>query len=385
MLDKNEGLKEKFIRKGFWIYLFAFVTGPIGYATKMILSSDLSVDEMGVLYGIISLILLVGAYNDLGMTESLNFFLPKYAVEKRYAEFKAVLLYAVMGQTLSGIALALAFFFGADWIGTRYFEHGEAAAVLKVFCLFFFLNNFLQISSTLFSAAQNTKFQHFQGFLRSAVSLGFIGILWFSGHGSLVNYAWAWSVPLAVTAFWAAAVLSRDVWRPYLSDVRPAFSGELLKTVAKYAFLVLLTANVGTVLSQVDMQLIILLLGTTEAGYYTNYLSLIGIPFLLVTPLIGFLFPVISSLNGKEDAHKIGAIRWTFSKYFAAAAVPVSFVFAFFGPDFAVAFFGEKFRKSGEILAWSAPFLVFNFLLQINFQILGGTGRVKERLKIILI
>jgi O-antigen/teichoic acid export membrane protein len=35
------------------------------------------------------------------------------------------------------------------------------------------------------------------------------------------------------------------------------------------------------------------------------------------------------------------------------------------------------------VLSWSAPFLVFNFLLQINFQILGGTGKVKERLKII--
>lgn len=42
------------------------------------------------------------------------------------------------------------------------------------------------------------------------------------------------------------------------------------------------------------MQLILYILGPKEAGYYTNYLSLIGIPFLLITPLIGFLFPVIS-------------------------------------------------------------------------------------------
>jgi O-antigen/teichoic acid export membrane protein len=75
-------------------------------------------------------------------------------------------------------------------------------------------------------------------------------------------------------------------------------------------------------------------------------LSLIGIPFLLITPLIGFLFPVISSMSEGGDRVKIATIKSFFSKYFAAAAVPVSFVLALFGPDFAVAFFGEKFRES---------------------------------------
>lgn len=44
-----------------------------------------------------------------------------------------------------------------------------------------------------------------------------------------------------------------------------------------------------------------------------------------------------------------------------------------------------KFEESGRILAWSAPFLVFNFLLQINFQIMAGTGKIKERLRILLV
>ncbi len=65
MIKNDESLKEKFVRKGFWIYLFSFVIGPIGYVTKMILSSELSVEQIGVFYGIISLIALVGTYNDL--------------------------------------------------------------------------------------------------------------------------------------------------------------------------------------------------------------------------------------------------------------------------------------------------------------------------------
>lgn len=111
MLKNDESLKEKFVRKGFWIYLFSFIIGPIGYATKMVLSSDLSVEQIGVFYGIISLITLVGTYNDLGLTEALQFYLPKFAVNKQYGKFKAALFYAFCAQTVSSVILGSAFFF----------------------------------------------------------------------------------------------------------------------------------------------------------------------------------------------------------------------------------------------------------------------------------
>ncbi len=48
-----------------------------------------------------------------------------------------------------------------------------------------------------------------------------------------------------------------------------------------------------------------------------------------------------------------------------------------------MAFFGEAFRMSGHILKFSAPFLIFNLLIQINFQFLAGTGRVRDRARIL--
>jgi hypothetical protein len=46
MLNHSESLAEKFIRKGFWLYLFSFLVGPLGYVVKIILSADLSVEEI---------------------------------------------------------------------------------------------------------------------------------------------------------------------------------------------------------------------------------------------------------------------------------------------------------------------------------------------------
>ncbi len=54
-----------------------------------------------------------------------------------------------------------------------------------------------------------------------------------------------------------------------------------------------------------------------------------------------------------------------------------------YGPAIANILFGAKFMMSGIILQYSAFFIVLNFMLQINFQILAGVGRIQERVKIL--
>lgn len=385
MLKTDESLKEKFVRKGFWIYLFSFIIGPMGYVTKMMLSADLTVEQIGVFYGIISFITLVGTYNDLGLTESLGFFLPKFAASKDYGKFRAAFLYALGAQVSSSFILGAGFYFFSDALGVHYFKSAEAAELLRIFCLFFLFSNLLHIGSAVFGCLQETKFQYLVNFIRSFFSLAFVSVLWFDGHGNIMNYAWAWIFPLMIAIVWNFSALYVRVYKPYLAGVPTDHSGGLFKQIFKYALWILLTANVGMLLSQIDMQLILVLLGPKDAGYYTNYLSLIGIPFLLVTPLIGFLFPVISGFSNGGHEEKIASIRKFFTKYFSVAAIPVTLALGFFGTDFAVAFFGEKFVDSGHILSWSAPFMVFNFLLQINFQVLAGLGKIRERLRILLV
>lgn len=81
MLSSDETLADKFVKKGFWIYFFTFLIAPLGYMTKVMISRDLSVEEVGMIYGVMSFLTLLSLYNDLGCTESLNYFLPKHIVK----------------------------------------------------------------------------------------------------------------------------------------------------------------------------------------------------------------------------------------------------------------------------------------------------------------
>ena len=56
--------KHHFIKKGFWLYLFTVLGAPLGYFVRIILSHNLGVREIGVMYGVISLLALLGVYND---------------------------------------------------------------------------------------------------------------------------------------------------------------------------------------------------------------------------------------------------------------------------------------------------------------------------------
>jgi hypothetical protein len=46
MIEQHKTLSEKFLKKGFWLYLFSFIIAPIGYIIKIIVSGEISVSEL---------------------------------------------------------------------------------------------------------------------------------------------------------------------------------------------------------------------------------------------------------------------------------------------------------------------------------------------------
>lgn len=92
---------------------------------------------------------------------------------------------------------------------------------------------------------------------------------------------------------------------------------------------------------------------------------------MIIGPIIVFIFPVISELTGRKDDKKIQTIVQEFSMYFMIISIWISVFFVQFGEEMSIVFFGEKFRMSGIILAYSAPFIFFNFMTQIAFQALA--------------
>lgn len=385
MIEEHGSLAEKFIKKGFWLYLFSFIIGPIWYIIKIIISWELTVSEVWILYWVISLITLVSAYNDLWLTDSLNFFVPKFITEKRYDKVKSILTYAFIAQMTTGISIAIFFFLGSTFLANNYFDSILAENVLKIFAFFFLWINIFQIISTFFMVVQNTFYNKIIEFLRMIFILLFVLWVFYLDMWNIINFSYAWLFWLYIWIIIAIIIFIKKYYNLYLKNEKIIWEKSLFKEIFKYALTIFIGMQAWVILWQMDMQMIILMIWTEPAWYYTNYLSIISIPFLLIWPIFYLLYPMFSQMSSKWEIDKIKIVKSIFQKNFLVLSIAFSILFFVFAEKLTIILFWPKFIESAIILKYSILFLAFNFLLQMNWNILASIWKVKERLKIVFI
>lgn len=329
--------------------------------------------------------MLVSSFNDFWMRESLNHFIPKYYTENRFDKIKSILFYTLIIHIVTWVSLWLFFFYWSDIIANNYFKNSWAIEVLKIFSLFFIGINIFHIISTFLIAVQSTFFNKLIDFFRMTFSLFFIVWIYIFETWSLINFSLAWIAWLYVWVIIAIIVFYFKYYIIYFKKEKVLWDMSLLKSVFTYALWILLWAQAATILGQMDMQMIILMLDTTQAWYYTNYLSIIGIPFLLIWPIFSLLFPVFSEMHSNGELEKIKRVKTLLMKNFITISIAFNILFFTFSEVIAFILFWEKFIESWVILKYSILLLVFNFMLQINFNIMAGIWRIKDRVKIISI
>lgn len=385
MIDQHASLSEKFLKKGVWLYFFSFIMAPIWYTIKIIVSWELSVEEIWILYWILSFIILLSSFNDFWMVESLNYFIPKYSSQKSYDKIKSILFYAFVVQLITWVIIACILFFGADFLSTYYFKSDQAKWIIQIFSLYFLWVNLFRIIATFFLALQNTLFNKLTEFIKILFTLVSIIVMLFLDIWSLQNYSIAWIIWLYFWVIFAVSAFYFQYHKKYFRKEKIILSIKLIKTIFSYAILVFVWAQAWTILSQIDMQMVIYMLWTEDAGYYTNYLSIISIPFMILWPIMLLLFPVFSELYDKKQLEQIQHIKKVFQKNFLVIIIAFNALFFVFSEFIAFILFWEKFIISWTIVKYSVLFLMFNFMLQLNFHIFAWTWKVKERVKIILI
>jgi len=112
-----------------------------------------------MIYGVISFVTLLSAFNDLGCTESLNYFLPKYIIKNEYGKAKYFLKLTLIMQVISSILIASILFFIAPWLAQVYFNEPLIVNIIRIAGLYFIGINLFHITTVLFSVSQNTKLQ----------------------------------------------------------------------------------------------------------------------------------------------------------------------------------------------------------------------------------
>ena len=382
---KEETLAQKLITKGFFLYFFSFLIAPSGYIVKLIISNDLEVADVWVIYSIIWLISILSNYNDLGLSESLKYFLPRFWFEKKYSFFKTSIFWAFLVQFLTAILIWFFLFLWADWLAVNYFHSVKAAIVLKIFSFYFVLLNIFSTLENIFFVFQDVFWQKFFEFVRMWSIVIFSLIIFVKWWWSVFSYSLAWFLGMIVSLLIAIIVFFkkyRKIFSKWYLDVK---NFNLLKKLFYYSIWVVLAIQWWILLGNIDQQMIIYFLWPQMAWYYTTYWSLLNIYSLLIWPIFWFLFPLTSELIARKQEWKLKILLSIFYKYFPTFGLVFWLFMLFFWPFVSFVLFWKKFIYSGQLLQIGALSVFLSILISINFNILAWLGKIKERVKIIWI
>ena len=381
---QQETLSHKLISKGFWAYVFVIFTAPLGYLIRLLASNTLSVADVWIFYWVLSLITLLYSYNDLWLTESMQYFLPKYWLENKKWQIKNTIWLSFFMQMITWIIIFCLLFFNAEWLAINHFHEVAATNVIKIMSLYFLWYNLLQVSNSIFVAFQDTFSSGLIGFSNLFSVLIFSVIFWIFASFNVSFFALAWIIWVAMwISIWLIQIFRK--YNHLLQLERESFDKNLISTQFKYAFWVFLTANIWTLLWNVDQQLVVNKLWAESSGYFTNMLSLLNIFIAVVSPLLSLLFPVATELSTRNEKEKFKMLESAMYTHFAFLAIVMWWIFLVFWQEISVLLYGEKFRFSWELLQILWPCLIFNCLSSLNFYLLAWLWKIKQRFVILLV
>lgn len=365
-------LKSKWIR----IYAFSFLAVPVSYGIKLLASRELAVDDIWLIYGLLWFIGLISVYNDLWLTDALQYFLPKYIINKDAAKAKWLMYFTLVSQLISWLFLGILLFFLAPRLAQNYFHSPEAGYLLKYFWIYFFVINFFQVLQSFYFAVQHVKAERIIEFTRMTLVL--ISIVWFRQFWMLSLYTLAVGrvIGVSLTTLISARYFFTRYYKNFLSWTH-SISSRDARTRIWYGFWSLIGANARTIFGQIDMQFILIYMGKESAWYRTNYMSLNSLSSYIFIPLLSFLFPVFTELAEKKQFQKIILLRKRLFISILWFWGIVGYIFHTRWEEIAKMVFSDKYLLSWEILSASAFLLMSPLLGIMNFQLLRSLGKVR--------
>lgn len=378
----DETLSEKLVKRWFRLYFFSYLAVPFGYLTRLLISNspDVSVADFGVMYSIISLVTFLSTYNDLWLTESLRFFLPRFYLKKEYNNIKTTIRLSLWLQLLTSLIIASGLWLWNERLSIHYFKNEHAWVILKYFCVYFTLTNILQVFQSIFISFQKTFESQLTSFIQLVTTFVLALFCFSSWRGNIERYSAS-----RVLGFLVSIIVAYFLYKKYRKTLMQwvfKYDRVVLKKYVKYALWAFIGSSIWTLFGQIIQQMVLYFLWAENAWYYSNFLSLFNIWTTLIGPIMSLIFPLASELFEKKDKTKLWLLYSFFYNYFSILILSLSTLFIVLWPEISIALFGKEYLTSGILLSQTWIFLLFSLLSSFNYGVLAWVGVVKERVYI---
>ncbi len=358
------------------VYILTIITGIISYLVRIVFAHNLSVYDYGLFYAVYSFIFFFVPFRDLGLTESMLFYVNKFLVKKDYKRVKETVLISLIPQLILGVFFALIFIALSSYLSIHYFKTTAAREVIIILSIFFGFQTLQPTVLNIFNALHKFTIKKIGQFL-SMFFILLIAIFLFKTNSSAMVPALSYTLSSVLVILIMSSLAFKQF--PFLFKEKTIIERDLTKKIFNYAIPILFSTGGILILAYSDVLLLTFFKGVESVGYYNIALPCLTALLLAITPLSDILFPIISRYYHSKNNKKISSLLGLIYNNILTLTMPLAFMFFAFAKQIIIILFGSKYVPATNALRIFSLFFIFMALRTINFSIIAGVGKPKER------
>ncbi len=356
------------IKGGVYYLIGSAIAIILAYGMRLLLIHNLSVDEYGLFYAVFNVILILIFVRDLGLTTTLEKFIPQFYVKKLYNRITNSILSVILTQFIIAIILIGLLWFFRNTLAQYYFKNIAAIPLISIVSFYLLTSIPIKLIPSLFKGFQSTKLLAITDPIKNLIIFLLIFLFLKMGLGIFAP----------AYAFTFTGIIFLIIFFPSLRRILPKktkFTKFYITPLLLFSVPLIAASMSDRFISYFDTLLLTYFTNLAQVGIYNIILPSTLLFTLLATVPSVLLLPLIS--------------EWWTRKNYAHITLGVHLLYKYvilFGTPFLLSIFA--FSKLAILILFGVDYLpgnasfriliigvLFYLIYHINSQILIGIGR----------
>ena len=358
------------------IFMFIGLSALVGYILKVFFARTITQEDIGLFYSTLSFIGFFSVIRDLGISDSLVYFIPKFLAQKSKEKIKTTINLGIKIQiSISIIFIALTLLFSKT-LSNLYFHNSKAGVILIFLSFFYLVDSF-----------QETLYRSFQGFqnmfLNQLIDFSFLVI---STLGIVAVTLLKLDIVYLGLIYFLSSLINSIIFSfvflkktfPDFFKVKTLKSVKFSKSIFKYSLPVMTGNFAGMVFSSQTPLILTYFLGLESVAQYVYAYSLAKITVYFSKSINQVFAPLISEMWNKKEYMELKKILNIIFTLFFLIGLPLAITMFVFSDELLELLFGPSFEIASLLLKFLTIYFIFYNLTTTYQSMFSNIGKPKK-------
>lgn len=354
-------VKREIIFGSIMLFSFSLLAGIVAYFTKLILVRNLTVEEYGLFFSVLTFILFFGVFRSLGIPAGLVRFIADYRSKGKYGEIKSIIIGSTLLRVVVSFLFVILIWIFSEYLALNFFKNEDAIWLLRVMSLYMPLSIIADNLKAVFNGYRRSKYVSIVTFFQNFLVFLIIAMMFYVGFGieaAVVGYL------LSLVVLWLIFIIPFFKLTQLFSISFTNFK-ESNKELLVFSLPLILTSIGATFIAYFDTLMLTYFDTLENVGIY-NIVYPTAMLLMIIGSSIGtILLPFFTEFWEKRQISKVREIFNVLYKYIYIIIIPLVMVLIQLSHYIVKIMFGEEYLPgvmAFNILIFASLFFIGNYL-----------------------